>query len=473
MKLESYRNIVRVSEYVFDAITLYCTCVFSYFVWQWLDQFAFLEFIEAGQDIKVYWKFWVVVTGTTMISYRYFGLYKLQKSILNIRELEGIFKGTLLSFLIILALIFFFKTVVYARVVVVITFILIFFFMLLERYGFLKLNQFFMKKRVGPLNVIIYGAGEVGRRLKEKFDQSPKLGYNLIGFIDDKAELAGQEVSKKSNSNINVKVIGNFNNLSKIVKEHKVDRIFVAMPNVSKEKIVKIVDVCHKNNSDFKIVPSLYDIMIQKIRLTEIDGIPLISVREPKYKKSTIVFKRVLDLACLLALLPFALPLSVIIAIAIKRDSQGSVLFKQNRVGKNGKVFALYKFRTMHVATNPYEVNPQKITDPRITKVGRWLRRSSLDELPQLINVLKWDMNLVGPRPEMEFIVKKYNSLQRDRLNVRPGITGLWQVSADRELAIHENMDYDIYYIDNQSVLLDVVIMIRTFFSAVKGIGAY
>jgi lipopolysaccharide/colanic/teichoic acid biosynthesis glycosyltransferase len=127
----------------------------------------------------------------------------------------------------------------------------------------------------------------------------------------------------------------------------------------------------------------------------------------------------------------------------------------------------------MYVDTPVYAITPKSGKDPRITPIGRFLRRSSLDELPQLFNVLKGDMSLVGPRPEMPFIVEQYNDLHRQRLNVKPGITGLWQISADRRIAIHENMDYDMYYINNQSFLLDLVILAKTVTSCLKGIGAY
>jgi lipopolysaccharide/colanic/teichoic acid biosynthesis glycosyltransferase len=145
-------------------------------------------------------------------------------------------------------------------------------------------------------------------------------------------------------------------------------------------------------------------------------------------------------------------------------------LFKQSRIGLNGVPFMMYKFRTMHTATPRYARTPMDPQDPRITRVGRWLRRTSFDELPQLLNVVLGAMSLVGPRPEMPFIVEEYNDLQRERLKVKPGITGLWQLSADRRIAIHHNMDYDLYYVHEQSFLLDVVILIQTLFLAFKGI---
>ena len=157
-------------------------------------------------------------------------------------------------------------------------------------------------------------------------------------------------------------------------------------------------------------------------------------------------------------------------ALLIKRDSEGPVFFKQKRVGVNGKQFYIYKFRTMTVESDPYAINPLDINDSRITRVGRFLRKTSVDELPQIINVLKGEMSFVGPRPEMPFIVDAYEEVHRERLKVMPGITGLWQLSGDRKRAIHENMDYDLYYIRNMSFFLDLAILLETFIFAFRGI---
>jgi lipopolysaccharide/colanic/teichoic acid biosynthesis glycosyltransferase len=160
----------------------------------------------------------------------------------------------------------------------------------------------------------------------------------------------------------------------------------------------------------------------------------------------------------------------LIVAIGIKIDSEGPVFFRHDRVGKDGKIFKMYKFRTMCSNVEPYAVNPLDHDDLRITRLGWYLRRMSLDELPQLINVLKGEMSLVGPRPEMPFIVAEYNEIHKERLKAVPGITGLWQLSGDRSKAIHENMDYDLYYIRNMSFFLDIAILIETFIFAFRGI---
>jgi lipopolysaccharide/colanic/teichoic acid biosynthesis glycosyltransferase len=182
--------------------------------------------------------------------------------------------------------------------------------------------------------------------------------------------------------------------------------------------------------------------------------------------------KRCCDLTVSLFLLILLFPLFILIAICIKLDSPGSALFRHYRVGKGGKHFVLWKFRSMRTDVPKYDVSPRSIVDVRLTRFGRLIRRMSIDELPQLINVLKGEMSLVGPRPEMPFIVAQYRSVERERLVVKPGITGLWQISPARAFPIHENLQYDLHYIRNQNFLLDCAIILRTITSVIHGIGA-
>jgi lipopolysaccharide/colanic/teichoic acid biosynthesis glycosyltransferase len=158
---------------------------------------------------------------------------------------------------------------------------------------------------------------------------------------------------------------------------------------------------------------------------------------------------------------------------AIKMESPGPIIFKQKRVGLNGRQFSMYKFRSMFIDAPKYAKTPSNPRDPRITHVGRWLRRTSLDELPQIFNVWRGDMSCVGPRPEMPFIVETYTPLQRQRLEAKPGITGVWQISAVRGEPIHQNIEYDLFYLENRSILLDLAIIIKTVLSVIRGVGAF
>jgi lipopolysaccharide/colanic/teichoic acid biosynthesis glycosyltransferase len=180
--------------------------------------------------------------------------------------------------------------------------------------------------------------------------------------------------------------------------------------------------------------------------------------------------KRLIDVFLSLIILAFSAPLMLLIAIAIKLTSGDPIIFSQKRVGKDGKLFRLYKFRTLYADTNPYAVTPTRRNDPRIAPLGKFLRETGLDELPQFVNVLFGEMSIVGPRPEMEFIAKDYSLFEKTRLFVKPGITGPWQLYADRTRPIHENLDYDLRYIKNYSLFLDFSIMLETVFFILKKI---
>jgi exopolysaccharide biosynthesis polyprenyl glycosylphosphotransferase len=222
----------------------------------------------------------------------------------------------------------------------------------------------------------------------------------------------------------------------------------------------------------YRVVPRFYHFMSHKVRIENLDSIPLISRPDRRPAWFTLWAKRCLDILIVLAVMIVALPFFLISAALIKRESEGPAFFYQTRIGLNGKPFKMIKFRTMHEEHCGDGPKPKTTDDPRVTNIGRWLRRYSLDELPQLFNVLKGEMSIVGPRPEMPFIVAKYGPLQRERLRVRPGLTGLWQISYARSEAIHANLDYDIYYIEHQSILLDLVIISLTMFAVAKGTGA-
>jgi exopolysaccharide biosynthesis polyprenyl glycosylphosphotransferase len=240
----------------------------------------------------------------------------------------------------------------------------------------------------------------------------------------------------------------------------------------SYERIRSIVEECRRAGVIYSIVPHAFNLNIEKVSVMDIGGIPILRMRNNRMSWVYLALKRFVDLLGAAVLITLASPFYVLFGILIKLDSTGPIIFKQKRVGLRGKEFSFYKFRTMFMDAPAYAKTPTVSDDPRITRVGRWLRRTSLDELPQLFNVLRGDMSLVGPRPEMPFIVQGYTLLQRERLAVKPGITGVWQISAVRGEPIHANLEYDLYYIENQSILLDLVILAKTVFGVIRGIGA-
>jgi lipopolysaccharide/colanic/teichoic acid biosynthesis glycosyltransferase len=215
------------------------------------------------------------------------------------------------------------------------------------------------------------------------------------------------------------------------------------------------------------VVPHLGDVRVDQLQVEDLSAIPVLRPYPARSRRVYLALKRLFDLAGATLLLTLTAPLWALAAALIWVDSPGPVFFVQERVGRDGHRFRMVKFRTMRRDTNPYAPSPNGHVDPRITRVGRVLRVAGFDELPQLINVLRGEMTLVGPRPEMPFLVGRYTPVQRLRLLAKPGITGVWQLSADRHAEIHENIEYDLYYISRQSLLLDLVILVETVFFTV------
>ena len=217
-------------------------------------------------------------------------------------------------------------------------------------------------------------------------------------------------------------------------------------------------------------VPSQFVPSDPWIDYQDIDGVLLASFGKSTRRIGYELLKRVCDVAGAFIFLLLGLPLFAVLAVLIKLDSPGPILFKQKRIGLGGRPFRMFKFRTMRPSATPYDYSPSAPDDPRITRIGRFLRRTSLDELPQLVNVLQGRMSLVGPRPEMPFIVRRYSERHRQRLKVKPGLTGLWQLSGDRAFLIHENVEYDLYYIQHRNFFMDVAILLHTTIFAMRGV---
>ncbi len=464
-QVRNFKEILTLVQVLADSLTILASFLIGFSLWAWIGPNWFPQFYSAV-PVSAYLFSIGVTLIVCLVGFEVNDLYHPQRSILNIREFEMILKTWAMCCGVTLFVLFLGREQFFSRGVFVLSWLTMLILLMFQRYGFFRFHNYLRVKGFVETKALIYGANEVGQKLLEKLKQSPKLGYHIMGFIDDSVRLRNQSFS-------DLPVLGEFQQLRDILNKSGAKKLFIAMPQVPRKVVVDILNICREANCEFQIVPSLYDIVIQRIKLSELDGIPLIGLREPKYSLRTRMIKRLFDLSVGSALLIATTPLFLILAIGVKASSNGPIIFRQKRVGFHGKKFLFYKFRSMYTEAPVYAVTPQKGNDPRITPFGRFLRRSSLDELPQLLNVIKGEMSLVGPRPEMPFIVSQYNDLQKQRLNVKPGITGLWQISADRKLAIHENMDYDIYYINNQSLLLDVVILIRTVTSCPRGIGAY
>jgi exopolysaccharide biosynthesis polyprenyl glycosylphosphotransferase len=397
------------------------------------------------------------------------GAYCIGNSLLRIKETEKSLWVSAQVFLFVLPITFF-TNIQLSRWVFVIALILAPVLQIIEKQIVLTGLQRVRASGFGVKRVVIYGAGKNGRRVFSALSRSPKIGLRPVAFVDDDPALAGQQIFEYSYRRDQSLKVAAEPISAEMLGRYQCDFLVLAIRNLAPARLAQIAEVARAakvrlaftSGHDFET-----DLLTE---YADLDGIMLSVVGRPAKDWYYDLAKRPFDFLGSALLIALTAPVWVMIAIMVRMDSPGPILFRQKRVGAKGRQFDVFKFRSMYVDAPQYAFSPKESIDPRITKVGRFLRRTSLDELPQLLNVLFGDMSLVGPRPEMPFIADKYSALQRQRLQVTPGITGLWQLSADRSELIHENIQYDLYYIHHRSFFMDCAILIHTLLFAMRGV---
>ena len=323
-------------------------------------------------------------------------------------------------------------------------------------------------------HILILGAGIVGHDVEARISEHKHLGVIMEGFLDD--DLAKR--SKQPN------ILGSLNDTRIIVKERGITDIVIALPTRAYEKVNSLVSELQDLAVQIWIVPDYFNLVLHQAKVEDFVGLPMLDLRAPALIENQRLIKRVFDIFIVLLFLIPALVFMILISLAIVSDDGFPILFKQQRVGENGRLFTMYKFRTMvrgaeHMRNLVEQTDEngnlihKRRDDPRITRVGQFLRRLSLDEIPQLLNVLRGHMSLVGPRPELPYLVKKYQPWQRKRFAVPQGMTGWWQIHGRSDRPMHLNTEDDLYYIQNYSIWLDIQILIRTIWIVIRGKGAY
>jgi exopolysaccharide biosynthesis polyprenyl glycosylphosphotransferase len=321
---------------------------------------------------------------------------------------------------------------------------------------------------IGVSRILIVGAGRMGKVLGRWLEENPHLGYTVCGFLDSKVSS-------------DPRVLGSVDDLEKIALTQFVDELFITLP-AEREQVKKTVVEARVLGLGLKLVPDLYDGFGWKVPLHMIGGFPIMDLLWQPIPAVGLAIKRVLDVTVAAGALLLMAPVFALLAILIKVDSPGPVFYASDRVGRKGNRFKCYKLRTMVVDA---DLQKQKLrganerrgpffkltNDPRVTRIGRWLRRSSLDELPQLVNVLRGEMSLVGPRPHPVDDFELYSIEHLRRLDVSPGLTGLWQVTARKDPSFETNMTLDLEYIENWSLGLDLKIMLKTIPAVMRAEG--
>lgn len=331
------------------------------------------------------------------------------------------------------------------------------------------------KSGIQRLRVLIVGATGGGMSLATALQADHGSAYHLVGFVDDAPNAVAP---------LPAMVLGGTGDLGRLVYEHAIDLVLIALPDFRFMEAHKLtLDLCSLPVRVY-LVPDVFKLALIRAEVETFANVPLIGLREPVIQGYRRTVKRSFDLVAATVGLALVWPAMVIIWIAVKLDSPGAGLFSTDRIGENGKPFKMLKFRSMVtggeqlqacLTTRDDQGRPiyKSRDDPRVTRIGGFLRRWSLDELPQLLNVIRGEMSLVGPRPEQPFITKNYDSCQWQRFAVPPGMTGWWQVMGRSDIPLHLNSDYDNYYVRNHSLTLDLKILLKTVVVVIQGRGAY
>jgi exopolysaccharide biosynthesis polyprenyl glycosylphosphotransferase len=459
-----------------DVILINVAFVLSYYMryeLQWIRAVAEAYYVPFGAYVPVS----ILLTVILLIVLKAEGLYDRRRGSSWLDDIYIISTSTLVGIAIMIFIFFLYRAHFYSRLIFLYAVLLIVSLLSLSRLVERQIAARLRRRGIGVDRVLIVGAGTVGRAIMRSILAQPELGYSPVGFVDDDP--------KKQNSAIGpFEAMGSTDDLAAVLRNEAIDQVIITLPWISHRKVLGIITDSERQGVRARFVPDLLQMSLSQVDTDVMDGIPLIGVKEPTLRGWKIAVKRFIDIAVSSVALLLLSPMLLLTAILIKLDSPGPVFFKQTRLGRGERPFTCYKFRSMwedaeDVKPELSELNEAegpifKIKDdPRVTRVGKVLRRFSLDELPQLFNVFRGDMSMVGPRPPVPSEVEDYQDWHHERLNIPSGITGLWQVRGRSDLTFDEMVMLDLYYAENWSLWQDFKILLRTIPTVLFGRGAY
>jgi exopolysaccharide biosynthesis polyprenyl glycosylphosphotransferase len=398
-------------------------------------------------------------------------LYSYKHNLLKVRDTAGILRVSIFCFLL-LTVESLFSQIPIPRLLLVLSCVLITLFILFEKHALRRVLARWKAKEQGERRALILGSGTEARRLFSFLLNSPDLRLQPVGFFEEQ-ESVGQRVVYSHDYQFRHHAAVYSGQLDiEFLQRLNISEIFMADPSLSPQKLTEMSHLAAQHSAPLSFVaPVQVPGIGTPVNFRVMDGLFVTSYSGPHESSfGYVVAKRLLDISICLGMFLVSFPFWIVAALWVKLSSDGPIFFQQERIGYKGKPFKMLKFRSMYVTAPKYGRSPEDPSDPRITSAGRFLRKTSLDELPQLINVFLGQMSLVGPRPEMPYIVSQYTPHQKQRLAVPQGLTGMWQLSADRKYAIHESIEYDLYYIENRGMFLDLAILLHTAVFAMKGI---
>lgn len=472
----SNQKVATTAWILIDIFLINITFILAYWIRYDLQLF---KAVDPAFDVpyRVYLPFVALFTLLLILTFRQQGVYQLRHKISWFDEFYAIITGTATAVVIMIVFIFIYRPAFYSRAIFIYAGLLVIVILGTSRLLKVTVQRRLRRQGVGTKLVLIVGAGEVARAVMRTMVANRDWGFEIVGFLDDHPTKGETDIGR-------FKALGSVDNLAVVLQNSIIDEVIITLPWQYHRKIMSIMAHCEREQVRVRIVPDLFQITLNRMQVDEFAGIPMISVKEVGIGGVGLLIKRGIDVVFSMLALVIAAPLMGLIALIIKMDSPGPVIFAQERVGKMGRRFMLYKFRSMVQDAENQRETLQDLNeadgplfkikdDPRTTRWGRQLRRFSLDELPQFYNVLRGEMSLIGPRPGLASEVEQYQEWQKRRLEVWPGLTGLWQISGRSDLTFDEMTLLDIYYIENWSPALDTKILLQTVPRVLFGRGAY
>lgn len=474
-KIAGKKNVIVSLSLLFLAMELICLTALFYSLYyfriyhEYRVHFAIWEL----PGIRKYAIFFTVSSGVFMLFVYRYGIYYFRSASGVADELYKLVKAYSFAILITIGVGFLLKLADISRLVIVSYWLSAILSSSVLRY--IRRQTFYHLAKRGAVskNVIIIGAGKIGKSLMDELLQSKWLGYKVIGFLDD----------QDANDYKELPFLGSIDRIKDVLHRHLVDELIITIPS-QREMVNGMINDLRKLNIKITIIPDMFNLVMSTVKIETINELPAVTLVKTPMRGIGLLAKRTIDIISSAIIILIVSPVLAFAMLSIKLDSKGPIFYKQKRLGKNGHYFNMYKFRSMRtdadqllkqlVRYNEMDGHAFKMkNDPRVTSVGKWLRKYSIDELPQLFNVLKGDMSLVGPRPPLPNEVERYGHYEWRRLEVLPGMTGLWQVSGRSNLTFKQWMDLDVYYIENWSLGLDFKILLKTIPVVAKGEGAY
>ena len=453
--------------------------VASWIAWFIRYELRWFRGVEPGYHsaLQSYVVLFLGLTLVLLLAFNANRVYSIRRGTSWVEEMFRVTNGVLIGTVVAMAATFGLRPLAFSRLLFLYDAVLIIVLLGLTR-GLRRMVESRLRARgINLINVLIVGAGEIGRAVMRAVFAQPHLGYRVLGFVDNDPVDGAHDIGR-------FKALGSLDKLEGILEREPVHEVIVTLPWRDQPEMFRLVRTCEHQGVRARVVPDMFQMNLSRVSVDDLGGIPLIGLKATRFTETGRMAKRLLDLGLILVFVPLLIPLLALLALIVRLDSGPPVFFTQKRVGRKGQLFRIIKFRSMAVGAEGQQQALSELNqasgplfkireDPRLTPVGRWLRRSSLDELPQLINVLRGEMSLVGPRPGLPQEVEQYKHWHRQRLDVLPGITGLWQVSGRSEVAFDEMCLLDIYYLENWSLGMDIVLILRTIPKVFLGRGAY